>query len=226
MKRPFLAAWPFVLALSLAPSLAISFYYSKKMEKSFVSWTNWQQMAAQLPGKPLAQSHVKQALKPHYRQNILRQIWFRPLENGSSLYLKANQSEIRLESTIRGMKATEHFTDMEAGFQDQPFWTPLLGAAIEESPENSPEWILRVLKSNKAHFDYSRQLLQADEVDVRLYRLMRPLDFTRHPLPDENLANLRGHAKKVHLDCKSVPPQFKAFRFKARFSTKPLNESL
>lgn len=227
MKRPFLVAWPLVLFLSLAPCMAFLGYYWKKHEKISTNWTSWQQIAAQLPGKPLTDSseHLLQVLKPHYRENVLRQIWFRPLDSGSSLYLKANQSEILLETTTHGMKATEHFTDMEAGFQDKPFWTPVVNSTSVETSENPPEWILRVLKSNKAHFDYARQLLQADEVDIRLYRLLRPLDFTRNPLPDEELANLRGHARKVHLDCKSSPPQFKAFRFKARVNSKTISQA-
>lgn len=220
MKSRFVISWLLVLFLSLLPSLAFISCYWKHVERDSMNWTAWQQMASTTGTRNTQDAPFLQSIKSHLRTDLVRQIWFRPLENGSSLYLKANQSQILLEPSSKGLKATEHFTDMEAGFQDIPLWNPALDPKNMGS-DQSPQWILRVIESKQAHFDYARQLLTADQVDVRLYRLRRPLDFTRHPLPGENLANLRGYATKIYLDCKSRPPHFKAIRFKASVQAQP-----
>lgn len=252
MSRHFLIPLLIVFICSLAPGSLFLAYYLKTREETSMSWTKWKQTAMQPHKNSLEKEEktsITQALKPHFRQKIIRQIWFRPLENGSSLYLKADQSEIQLESQAKGFKATEHFRNMEAGFQDQPLWDGLIGSyhnksergkktdvshlngsssdhEIDSASEATPKWVVRIFKSQEAHFDYSKQLLTADQVDICLYRLTNALDFTKNSLPNSDLANLQGHAKKIYLDCKSHPPQFKAARFKAHINTQPEKENL
>jgi hypothetical protein len=250
MSRHFLIPLFIVFIFSIAPGSLFVVYYLKTREETSMSWTKWKHTAMQPHKNSLEKEEktsITQALKPHFRQKIIRQIWFRPLEGGSSLYLKADESEIRLESNAKGFKATEHFKDMEAGFQDQPLWDGLIGSYHEKNEHDkktafshlndsssnqnnattaAPKWIVRVLKSQEAHFDYSKQLLTAEQVDISLYRLSKPLDFTKNALPNPDFANLQGHAKKIYLDCKSHPPQFKASRFKAHVNTQPEKENL
>lgn len=148
----------------------------------------------------------KVSKKPYQRRNVVKQIWFRPLEDGGSLYLQADQSELLIETIAGRIKAKERLHNVLAGFQDT-FSFSKINPALPIA--------LRTLRAGSAIFDYSRQLLDASEVDIELYHLARPIDLSWQPFPNISLASLAGHADRVRIDCQHRPPIFRARQFRA-----------
>jgi hypothetical protein len=186
-----------LLVFSLAPFgwslfyLHQSFYHSPITKAVFLD---------KIDSKPALVNSSEQV---HERYGVLKQIWFRPITKGASLLIHAKRSLLTLETAKGLLKAQEKLYEVTGCFQDQA------------SLQSTHGWMLRIMRSKMAGFDYIHQTLQAKQVSLEIYALEEPLILSEHKFSNLMRPFIAGSAQKVKINCQARPPKFQALRFKA-----------
>lgn len=200
MNRRLLLQACVTFSLALTPFGWVAYEYWQSCHQPEIKYERFMETVAPKQ-EELPQEHT------HERRKIVKQMWFRPLENGANLFLYADRSLLTLDHSGGRMKAKEQLFEITCGFQDR------LELNIRE--EWATGWMLRIMRSKSASFDYVKQQLEAQQVALELYRLKERITLSQGALPEPSQAAIAGIAEQVKIDCRTRPPRFRALRFRA-----------